>query len=61
MNDEGNAVLSASALPGHGMSYIKNALFKLLGVDKKAEELYALEQMKQQLKNKPYYRQKERY
>lgn len=50
-----------SAQPGHGMSYIKLMLFKLLGVDKKAEELYALEQMKHQLKNKPYYRQKERY
>lgn len=59
MNDEGNAALSAP--PGHGMSYIKNALFKLLGVDKKAEELYALEQMKQQLKNKPYYRNGERW
>ena len=46
---------------GHGMSYIENALFKLLGVDKKAEELYALEQMSKQLGNKPYYRQKERY
>ena len=50
-----------SAPPGHGMSHIELMLFKLLGADKKAEELYALEQMKQQLKNKPYYRQKDRY
>lgn len=58
MNDEGNAVLSAP--PGHGS--MKAFIFKLLGVDKKAEELYALEQMsKQLLGNKPYYRQKERY
>lgn len=48
-------------LTGHGMSYIKNALFKLLGVDKKAMELYALEQVKQQLNNKPYYRSGERW
>ena len=59
MNDEGNAALSAP--PGHGMSHIELMLFKLLGVDKKAEELYALEQMKQQLKNKPYYRNGERW
>lgn len=57
MNNEGNAALSAP--PGHVS--MKAFIFKLLGVDKKAEELYALEQMKQQLKNKPYYRQKERY
>lgn len=59
MNNE--EITTLSALPGSGMSYIKNALFKLLGVDKKAEELYALEQMSKQLGNKPYYRQKERY
>lgn len=57
MNDEGNAVLSTQA--GHGS--MKAFIFKLLGVDKKAEELYALEQMSKQLGNKPYYRQKERY
>lgn len=57
MNDEGNAALSAPA----GHVSMKAFIFKLLGVDKKAEELYALEQMKQQLNNKPYYRQKERY
>ena len=57
MNDEGNAVLSAP--PGHGS--MKAFIFKLLGVDKKAEELYALEQMKQQLNNKPYYREGERW
>lgn len=50
-----------SAQPVHGMSYIGLMLFKLLGVDKKAEELYALEHMSKQLGNKPYYRQKERY
>lgn len=59
MNKE--EIVTLSALPGHGMSYIKNALFKLLGVDKKAEELYALEQMKHQLNNKPYYREGERW
>lgn len=59
MNKE--EIVPLSVLPGHGMSYIKNALFKLLGVDKKAMELYALEQMSKQLGNKPYYRQKERY
>ena len=57
MNDEGNAVLSAP--PGHGS--MKAFIFKLLGVDKKAEELYALEQVKQQLNNKPYYREGERW
>lgn len=57
MNNEGNVVLSAP--PGHVS--IKAFIFKLLGVDKKAEELYALEQMSKQLGNKPYYRQKERY
>lgn len=59
MNKEEITVISA--LPGHGLSYIENALFKLLGVDKKAMELYALEQMSKQLGEKPYYRQKERY
>lgn len=57
MNDEGITTLSAP--PGHGS--MKAFIFKLLGVDKKAEELYALEQMSKQLGNKPYYRQKERY
>lgn len=57
MNDEGNAALSAP--PGHGS--MKAFIFKLLGVDKKAEELYALEQVKQQLNNKPYYREGERW
>lgn len=57
MNDEGNDVLSAPTRHG-GM---KAFIFKLLGVDKKAEELYALEQMKQQLNNKPYYRGGERW
>lgn len=57
MNNEGNVVLSAP--PGHVS--MKAFIFKLLGVDKKAEELYALEQMSKQLGNKPYYRQKERY
>lgn len=57
MNDECNAVLSAP--PGHGS--MKAFIFKLLGVDKKAEELYALERMKQQLNNKPYYREGERW
>lgn len=51
----------ASAQPGHGMSYLGLMLFKLLGVDKKAEELYALEQMKNKLNNKPYYRNGERW
>lgn len=59
MNNE--EITTLSALPGSGMSYIKNVLFKLLGVDKKAMELYALEQMSKQLGEKPYYRQKERY
>ena len=57
MNDEGNDVLSAPT----GHVSIKAFIFKLLGVDKKAEELYALEQMKQQLNNKPYYREGERW
>lgn len=57
MNDEGITTLSAP--PGHGS--MKAFIFKLLGVDKKAEELYALEQMKQQLNNKPYYRSGERW
>ena len=57
MNDEGNDVLSAPTRHGSMKAFI----FKLLGVDKKAEELYALEQMSKQLGNKPYYRQKERY
>lgn len=57
MNDEGNAVLSAPT----GHVSMKAFIFKLLGVDKKAEELYDLEQMKQQLKNKPYYRSGERW
>lgn len=57
MNDEGNDVLSAPT----GHVSMKAFIFKLLGVDKKAEELYALEQMSKQLGNKPYYRQKERY
>ena len=57
MNDEGNDVLSAPT--GHGS--MKAFIFKLLGVDKKAEELYALEQMKHQLNNKPYYRSGERW
>ena len=57
MNDEGNDVLSAPT----GYVSMKAFIFKLLGVDKKAEELYALEQMSKQLGNKPYYRQKERY
>lgn len=57
MNDEGNDVLSAPTRHG-GM---KAFIFKLLGVDKKAEELYALEQMKHQLNNKPYYRNGERW
>ena len=48
-----------SAPPGHGS--MKAFIFKLLGVDKKAMELYALEQMSKQLGEKPYYRQKERY
>lgn len=57
MNDEGNDVLSAPT--GHGS--MKAFIFKLLGVDKKAEELYALEQMSKQLNNKPYYREGERW
>lgn len=57
MNDEGNATLATPT--GHGS--MKALIFKLLGVDKKAEELYALEQMSKQLGDKPYYRQKERY
>lgn len=40
---------------------MKAFIFKLLGVDKKAEELYALEQMSKQLNNKPYYREGERW
>lgn len=57
MNDEGNVVLSAPT--GHGS--MEAFIFKLLGVDKKSEELYALEHMSKQPGNKPYYRQKERY
>lgn len=57
MNDEVNAALSAP--PGHAS--MKAFIFKLLGVDKKAEELYALEQMSKQLNNKPYYREGERW
>ena len=54
MND--NEITITSAPPGHGS--MKAFIFKLLGVDKKAMELYALEQ---KLGEKPYYRQKERY
>lgn len=54
-----NEITITSAPPGH-MS-MKAFIFKLLGVDKKAMELYALEQMSKQLGEKPYYRQKERY
>ena len=57
MNDEGITTLSAPT----GHASMKAFIFKLLGVDKKAEELYALEQMKQQLNNKPYYRGGERW
>lgn len=57
MNDEGITTLSAPT----GHVSMKAFIFKLLGVDKKAEELYALEQRSKQLGNKPYYRQKERY
>lgn len=57
MNNEGNAALSAPT--GHGS--MKAFIFKILGVDKKAMELYALEQMSKQMGEKPYYRQKERY
>ena len=57
MNDEGITTLSAPT----GHASMKAFIFKLLGVDKKAEELYALEQMIKQLGDKPYYRQKERY
>lgn len=57
MNDEGNDVLSAPT--GHGT--MKAFIFKLLGVDKKAMELYALEQMSKQLGEKPYYRSGERW
>lgn len=59
MSNKGIKILQTP--PAHGMSYIGVMLFTLLGVDKKAEELYALEQMSMQLGNKPYYRQKERY
>ena len=54
-----NEITVTSAPPGHGS--MKAFIFKLLGVDKKAMELYALEQMSKQLGEKPYYRQKERY
>ena len=40
---------------------MKAFIFKLLGVDKKAMELYALEQMSKQLGEKPYYRSGERW
>ena len=54
-----NEIIITSEPPGHGS--MKAFIFKLLGVDKKAMELYALEQMSKQLGEKPYYRQKERY
>ena len=42
-----NEITVTSAPPGHGS--MKAFIFKLLGVDKKAMELYALEQMSKQL------------
>lgn len=59
MSNKGIKILQTP--PAHGMSYIGVMLFTLLGVDKKAEELYALEQMKNKLNNKPYYRNGERW
>ena len=51
-----NEITITSAPPGHGS--MKALIFKLLGVDKKAMELYTLEQ---KLGEKPYYRSGERW